>query len=113
MSVIVRIDKDDLPPAFDKTAAPGPGHRHGLMVTIAGVELAFTDWLHAVVFAESILLRLGRLQGQTFHAELMAQVPGHPPGPRCPDPECMVCGVRDCPHFEPLHYHHDGCPACS
>ncbi len=27
--------------------------------------------------------------------------------------ECMVCSVRDCPHQEPLHYHHDGCPACS
>lgn len=26
--------------------------------------------------------------------------------------ECLVCGERDCPHGEPLHYHHDGCPAC-
>ena len=26
--------------------------------------------------------------------------------------ECMACGVRDCPYGEPLHYHHDGCPAC-
>lgn len=26
--------------------------------------------------------------------------------------ECMVCGIRDCPHNESLHYHHDGCPAC-
>ena len=29
------------------------------------------------------------------------------------DGECMACGVRDCPHGEPLHYHHDGCPACT
>ena len=29
------------------------------------------------------------------------------------DGECMVCGVILCPHHEPLHYHHDGCPACS
>ena len=28
------------------------------------------------------------------------------------DGECMACGMRDCPHSEPLHYHHDGCPAC-
>ena len=21
--------------------------------------------------------------------------------------------VSDCPHDEPLHYHHDGCPACT
>jgi len=30
----------------------------------------------------------------------------------CPVEECMVCGVRDCPGNEPLHYHHDGCPYC-
>ena len=30
----------------------------------------------------------------------------------CPNEECMVCGVRECPNNEPLHYHHDGCPAC-
>jgi hypothetical protein len=28
------------------------------------------------------------------------------------DGECGACAVRDCPHKEPLHYHHDGCPAC-
>lgn len=27
--------------------------------------------------------------------------------------ECKDCSVRDCPEHEPLHYHHDGCPACS
>ncbi len=26
--------------------------------------------------------------------------------------ECLECGARDCPEGEPLHYHHDGCPAC-
>ena len=34
---------------------------------------------------------------------------------RCEDPElqeCIYCGWKDCPHHEPLHYHHDGCPAC-
>jgi hypothetical protein len=36
----------------------------------------------------------------------------HPATTECPDPECLVCGARDCPHREPLHYHHDGCPAC-
>jgi hypothetical protein len=25
----------------------------------------------------------------------------------------MWKGVMDCPHNEPLHYHHDGCPCCS
>lgn len=26
--------------------------------------------------------------------------------------ECLACGATDCPNDEPLHYHHDGCPAC-
>lgn len=26
--------------------------------------------------------------------------------------ECLACGERDCPLDEPMHYHHDGCPAC-
>ena len=31
----------------------------------------------------------------------------------CPnDPECLVCGANECPHSEPLHWHHDGCPSC-
>ena len=31
---------------------------------------------------------------------------------RCDDPECLTCGVLLCPYGEPLHQHHDGCPAC-
>lgn len=27
--------------------------------------------------------------------------------------DCLACAMRDCPHHEPLHHHHDGCPACS
>lgn len=30
----------------------------------------------------------------------------------CCDEDCQACSVRDCPYDEPLHYHHDGCPAC-
>lgn len=30
----------------------------------------------------------------------------------CGDPECMGCGAIVCPHGEPLHFHHDGCPSC-
>jgi hypothetical protein len=33
--------------------------------------------------------------------------------PNCEEPECLGCGVRDCPGNEPLHYHHDGCPYCA
>ena len=34
--------------------------------------------------------------------------PGHTPE----SAECLVHGAQDCPKGEPLHYHHDGCPAC-
>lgn len=30
----------------------------------------------------------------------------------CTEPECIFCGAIVCPHGEPLHFHHDGCPAC-
>ncbi|KKN67005.1 hypothetical protein LCGC14_0465590 [marine sediment metagenome] len=30
----------------------------------------------------------------------------------CEEDECIICGYRDCQYKEPLHYHHDGCPAC-
>jgi septal ring factor EnvC (AmiA/AmiB activator) len=30
----------------------------------------------------------------------------------CPDAECGTCGMAACPYGEPLHFHHDGCPAC-
>jgi hypothetical protein len=26
--------------------------------------------------------------------------------------ECVFCGADYCPYGEPLHWHHDGCPAC-
>jgi len=26
--------------------------------------------------------------------------------------ECLWHGHTDCPHGDPLHYHHDGCPSC-
>lgn len=31
----------------------------------------------------------------------------------CPDMECSECARIVCPHAEPMHFHHDGCPACS
>jgi len=30
----------------------------------------------------------------------------------CQDGECSVCAEIVCKHHEPLHFHHDGCPAC-
>lgn len=30
----------------------------------------------------------------------------------CKDAECSICAEIVCKHHEPLHFHHDGCPAC-
>ena len=30
----------------------------------------------------------------------------------CNDIECQWCAMWYCPYSEPLHNHHDGCPAC-
>lgn len=43
--------------------------------------------------------------------EAERQAAGHPPAEQCEIEECLVCGLRDCPMKDPLHYHHDGCPA--
>lgn len=29
----------------------------------------------------------------------------------CPDRECTECGRIICPLGDPMHFHHDGCPA--
>lgn len=45
---------------------------------------------------------------------LNALAEAHRPGAaRCGDPECSACAILDCPSVDPLHYHHDGCPACA
>lgn len=31
----------------------------------------------------------------------------------CDEPECATCSTIICPHEEPMHFHHDGCPACA
>lgn len=48
------------------------------------------------------------------YARLQAWIEDHIHGsPReCGREECDLCSVIDCPHNEPLHYHHDGCPSC-
>lgn len=39
-------------------------------------------------------------------------LPHHDDQLSCTDSSCYACAQRACPHHEPLHYHHDGCPAC-
>jgi len=30
----------------------------------------------------------------------------------CPDSDDIEGAMAACPYSEPLHFHHDGCPAC-
>lgn len=77
-------------------AAPGEGQcNHGaLSGVLVGQDGVWTEHPHP-------------------HAAIWLDVAEHPPTDQCPDMECMVCGMRDCPDREPLHYHHDGCPCCA
>lgn len=52
--------------------------------------------------------------GADLMAVLKARLVGHPSQADCKDGECMVCAIRPgvCEFTEPLHFHHDGCPAC-
>jgi hypothetical protein len=36
----------------------------------------------------------------------------HPATADCPDQECYLCGARDCPSGNSIHYDKDGCPSC-
>jgi hypothetical protein len=49
----------------------------------------------------------------TYHGDGFKPEKNHPKREDCPIDECLDCGFRDCVYKEPLHYHHDGCPACS
>jgi hypothetical protein len=46
-----------------------------------------------------------------FYGLTQSDIDDHADYNDCKEPECLLCGLRDCPHGEPLHYHHDGCPA--
>lgn len=55
-----------------------------------------------------------------LHLEINRIIERHGSGPevdaalaRCPDAECRKCSILACPYGEPLHFHHDGCPACA
>lgn len=48
---------------------------------------------------------------QSIH--YFAESANHISTDQCPDVECELCSIRDCPYHDLIHYHHDGCPSCS
>lgn len=50
------------------------------------------------------------LKHQNFYAAIDEKCTGV--AKTCPVDECSVCAVRECPHQDELHFHHDGCPSC-
>lgn len=71
-------------------------------LVISGTE----DELHEIC-ATPLDLVMSSRAGRAVALVCMC-APGHTPE----SAECLACGARACPHHEPLHYHHDGCPAC-
>jgi hypothetical protein len=54
------------------------------------------------------------MSGNDFIHDLLGMDPyGVPCEPICSDEDCAPCAMTECGFREPLHRHHDGCPACS
>lgn len=52
--------------------------------------------------------------GRALIHALHGITPNDPPcSPPCDREYCAGCAMLECPHREPLHRHHDGCPACA
>lgn len=56
----------------------------------------------------------------SVHKEIAETFQLYGPGPttdlalaRCSDNECPDCARIICPHHDPYHFHHDGCPSCA
>ena len=47
-----------------------------------------------------------------YYALMRLRAVDHVPTNECPDSECPLCAIRDCPHQCLEHYWHDGCPMC-
>lgn len=64
--------------------------------------------------AKDYLAKSMRLSIATRKLKDIAYFHGHKDGECCDADcgECGICAVLDCPHGDPLHYHHDGCPSC-
>jgi hypothetical protein len=55
---------------------------------------------------------VNQLDGNAFVYALNGMnLEGEPCYMPCIDEYCAPCAMRECKHGEPLHGHHDGCPA--
>lgn len=62
---------------------------------------------------EQALTALAQAESNGFIYALLGVDPDGPlHAPPCEDEYCGPCAARECPHDDPLHRHHDGCPTC-
>ncbi len=62
--------------------------------------------------SESTVVRLvGAAAKAEAEVERLRAVIKHRSGV-CRDVECWMCSMKRCPNFDPMHFHHDGCPSC-
>jgi len=92
---------------------PKDDAKYGLVAT---VELDEVEPLPSTTFFDHMELANGIVTMDEFVRKMM-DMPTEELKKRhdvdsCPESECLVCGIIICPHKEPLHCHHDGCPAC-
>lgn len=57
-------------------------------------------------------IRVHKFDIKAMSNELSRLINDHPTTNVCPDQECELCSIRDCPFKNAFHYHHDGCPYC-
>lgn len=75
---------------------------------IAALEQQLTEQRSIAFAAQKEASRCAELERENRRlSNVVDQLLAH-----CEDPECLECGKAICPHGEPLHFHHDGCPAC-
>lgn len=62
----------------------------------------------ALHMADSLIAKLDNTDSNEKLLSIVDKLLAH-----CPIGECEECSKISCPYECPLHFHHDGCPACA
>lgn len=73
-------------------------------------EGGYCDWIEGARVEDYRLAPSGRALIHALHG--IDEENDQPCSPPCDEEYCGGCAMAECPHAEPLHRHHDGCPAC-
>lgn len=96
-------------PFEDFVAMLDDQHRRTLVFALLNIDCGEDENRH--LKATDMHYLLGMLGHD--HLEVLPIGPHHHLVATCHDGECLTCGAAMCPDHEPMHFHHDGCPATS